>query len=183
MSSGRKVAAECIESLKSTRSNASSCPKQLDCRAFASRTTCSEKSLTQTGVHGMKKRQTELVRAVRPQTPQRRVGLIRLGKVVLLGLVLTATTATIATAAIGFVGETSPTPTTRSSVVSQPVTGSNIGRAAGAGTVLFWLGLAARNLRRKGTQENRRELRVPSKITPLPQVAGPQVAANSEVAA
>ena len=121
-----------------------------------------------------------------------RIGIVRLGKVLALGLLLTTTTA-----AIGLAGETvlggdsqQPAHTMASdfafgstaedrtitvgpagmaaeqagaeSSSADPVTQNGLGTVFWVGTVLFWLGLAAANLRRQGVKDYRSDNRTPS---------------------
>ena len=140
---------------------------------------------------------TKVVRPEKPREPVRRIGIVRLGKVLALGLLLTTTTA-----AIGLAGETvlggdsqQPAHTSAHTMASdfafgstvedrttmtvgpagtaanqavvetssaEPVVESGLGTAFWVGTVLFWLGLAAANLRRQGVKDYRSDNRSPS---------------------
>ena len=139
---------------------------------------------------------TKVVRPEKPREPVRRIGIVRLGKVLALGLLLTTTTA-----AIGLAGETvlggdsqQPAHTPAHTMTSdfafgssaedrtmtvgpagtaarqalaetssaEPLVESGLGTAFWVGTVLFWLGLAAANLRRQGVKDYRSDNRSPS---------------------
>ena len=135
---------------------------------------------------------TKVVRPEKPREPVRRIGIVRLGKVLALGLLLTTTTA-----AIGLAGETvlrgesqypaqamasdfafEATTENRTKTLglagvaadqamaetgsAEPVTQNGLGTMFWVGTVLFWLGLAAANLRRQGVKDYRSDNRTPS---------------------
>lgn len=143
---------------------------------------------------------TKVVRPEKPREPVRRIGIVRLGKVLALGLLLTTTTAAIGLAGETVLGGDSQQPAHTSAHTSahtmasdfafgstvedrtmtvgpagtaanqavvetssaEPLVESGLGTAFWVGTVLFWLGLAAANLRRQGVKDYRSDNRSPS---------------------
>jgi len=122
---------------------------------------------------------------VRPVWPKQRVGLIRLGKVLMLGFLLTATTIILGITGkavsaavlqsstqapievVEMVNESAPAALVLADSVNQAtVTKNRIAGLAGLAAAFFWLWLAAVNVRRKGDMDNRSDQHLSDQIEP-----------------